>query len=139
MKSRSFQILINVVSMLQYPLEWVSKIKTDSSGLTLTLLYYTAAVRSFSAAFTKKRFSPIYDPSSHTAVCPEFCGIDLVTRGCPVDYLQDYQNDLKITLEQGKPTVFLTLWLVHVGSVFIPWSIYGKKVSALMTLLKCYG
>lgn len=59
MKSRSFQILINVVSVLWCPLEWVSKIKTDSSGLTLTLLYYTAAVTSFSATFP--RLSPIYD------------------------------------------------------------------------------
>jgi len=99
MKSRSFQILINVVSMPWCPLEWVSKIKTDSSGLTITFLYYTAAVTSFSAVFTKTRFSPICDPSSRIAVCPEFCGIDSVTRGCPVDYLQDYQNDLKITLE----------------------------------------
>lgn len=65
MKSRSFQILINVDSMLWCPLEWVSKIKTDSSGLTLTLLYYTAAVTGFSAAaFTATRFSPIYDPPS---------------------------------------------------------------------------
>lgn len=65
MKSRSFQILINVVSMLWCPLDWVSKIKTDSSGLILTLLYYTAAVTGFSAAaFTKTRFSPLYDPLS---------------------------------------------------------------------------
>lgn len=109
MKSRSFQILINVVSMLWCPLEWVSKIKTDSSGLTLTLLYYTAALTIFSAAFTKTRYSPICDPSSHIAVCPEFCGIDSVARDCPVGYLLDYQNDLKITLERGKPTMFLTL------------------------------
>lgn len=136
MKSRSFQILINVVSMLWCPLEWVSKIKTDSSGLTLTLLYYTAAVTSFSAAFTKTRFSPVYDPSSYIAVCPEFCGIDSVTRACLVDYLQDYRNDLKITLEQGKPTTFLTLWLVDVGSVFILWSMYSIKLSAPMALLK---
>lgn len=51
--------------MLWCPLDWVSKIKTDSSGLILTLLYYTAAVTGFSAAaFTKTRFSPIYDPLS---------------------------------------------------------------------------
>lgn len=134
MKSRSFQILINVVSVLWCPLKWVSKIKTDSSGLTLTLFYSTAAIPSFSAAFTKTRFSPIYDPSSHVAICPEFCGIDSVTRGCPVDYLLDYQNDLKITLEQGNPTTFLTLWLVDVGSVFIPWSIGTKRCP--LTLLK---
>lgn len=65
MKSRSFQILINVVSMLWCPLGWVSKIKTDSSGLTLRLLYYTAAVTGLSAAaFTTTRFSPIHDPPS---------------------------------------------------------------------------
>jgi len=46
MKSRSFQILINAVSMLWCPLEWVSKIKTDSSGLTLTV-YYSGAITSF--------------------------------------------------------------------------------------------
>lgn len=136
MKSRSFQILINVVSTLWCPLEWVSKIKTDSSGLTLTLLYYSAAVTRFSAAFAKTRFSPIYDPLSHIAVCPEFYGINSVTRGCPVDYLQNCQNDLKTTLEQGKPTILLKYYDQLMLAMCLCCGAHGKKVSAPMALEK---
>lgn len=67
------------------------------------------------------------------AVCPEFCRIDSVARGCLVDHLQDYQTDLKITLEQGKSTMFLVLWLVDVVNVFILWSTQ-QKVSSPMAL-----
>lgn len=129
MKSRSFQILINVVSMLWCPLDWVSKIKTDSSGLTLTLLYYAAAATGFSAAaFTKTRFLQFMILRPHCRLA-WILGNDSVTRGCPVDYLQDYQSDLKITLEQGKPITFLTLWLVDVGSVYPVEHIWGKGVN----------
>lgn len=134
MKSRSFQILINAVSVLWCPPEWVSKIKTDSSGLTLTV-YYSAAVTSFFAAFTKTSFSPIYDPPSHI-VCPEFCRTASVARGCLVDHVQDYQTDLKITLEQGKSTVFLLLRLVDVVDVDLFCGAHSKKASPPMAVWK---
>lgn len=123
MKSRSFQILINAVSVLWCPPEWVSKIKTDSSGLTLTV-YYSAAITSFFAAFTKTSFSPIYDPPSHI-VCPEFCRTASVVRGCLVDHVQDCQTDLKITLEHGKSTVFLLL-----RQLMLSMSIYSVERTA---------
>lgn len=95
MKSRSFQILINVVSVLWRPLKWVSKIKTDSSGLILALLYRTATITSFSTAITVTSVSPIYDPLSHIAICPEFCGIASVTWDYSIERVQDHQSNPK--------------------------------------------